>query len=193
VVRLVRLGTWLVGLILVGGLGVLVMGGIPLSSAGSIWGSIRGAGAQGAVAGQLAPNFVLSTLSGKTVTLSQFRGKEPVYLNFWTTWCTYCKHEVPQIEAMQHRYGSRIAFLGVDLAGEETSLRAVRQFQSNYHVNYPILLDTTGQVADNYLVHSIPTTVVINRQGVVTAVFQGEATPGEMAAAIHTVLGGQAQ
>lgn len=178
------------GLLLAGGVLVLVTHGVALSSAGPAKGQAAVIRAQGAVVGQPAPNFALPSLSGQTVSLAQFRGREPVYLNFWTTWCTYCKQEIPVIEQMQRQYGAHIAIFGVDLTGEESSVNAVRGFARHLHMNYPVLLDTSGQVADNYLVHSIPTTVVIGRNGTVTAVFVGEATPQEMRQAITGAIGG---
>ena len=61
-----------------------------------------------------APDFQLSTLEGKPVRLSDYRGKV-VLLNFWTTWCTACVGEMPALVALQKQYGDKLVILGVSL------------------------------------------------------------------------------
>lgn len=186
-----RLWAWLMGLLLAAGVYLFATGGISLTSSG-IGGESNpgGLSAEGAVVGQPAPDFTLTTLTGRQISLSQFRGRKPVFVNFWTTWCTYCKREVPDLEALHRHYGPRLEVLGVDLTAEEVHPGAVATMAKKLGVTYPVLLDTTGQVADTYLVHGIPTSVVINRSGVVTSVIQGDADTQEMRSAIRGALGG---
>lgn len=186
-----RLWAWLMGFLLAAGVYFFAFGGISLTSSGSVGHTTSGAvSGEGAVVGQPAPNFTLATLSGQPLSLAQFRGQKPIFINFWTTWCTYCKREVPALEAIHRRYGRRIEILGVDLTAEEVHPGAVGSFARKLGVTYPVLLDTTGQVADTYLVHGIPTSVVVNRSGIVTSVIQGDAGPEEMQSAVRGALGG---
>jgi peroxiredoxin len=94
------------------------------------------------------------------------------------------------LEALHRYYGRRLEVLGVDLTAEEVHPGGVASFARSMGVTYPILLDTSGQVADTYLVHGIPTSVVVNRSGIVTSVIQGDANIQEIRSAIRSALGG---
>ncbi|MCL6563618.1 MAG: TlpA family protein disulfide reductase [Firmicutes bacterium] len=119
--------------------------------------------------GQPAPNFTLTTASGQTVSLSALRG-HPVILNFWATWCPWCKQEIPAFEALKRQYGSRIALYGVDI--QETPA-TVSGWLKSHPLNYPILLDTSGGVAADYAVQAVPTTVFISPSGKIAAIHLG--------------------
>lgn len=129
--------------------------------------------------GYRAPNFSLRTLHGKTVSLKSLRGK-PVYINFWATWCTYCKAEAPAIEKLQEQYGKKLVILGVDLMYSEKSVKAVARFVKQEKETYTILLDTTGAIANQYLVRAAPESVFVNPQGLVTTFYVGQMSYNEM-------------
>ncbi|MBX5467325.1 MAG: TlpA family protein disulfide reductase [Firmicutes bacterium] len=119
--------------------------------------------------GQPAPAFALETAEGTTVSLAALRGR-PVILNFWATWCPWCKQELPAFESVKRRYGSRIALYGVDI---QESPSTVRAWLRHHRLDYPVLLDTTGGVAAAYAVEAVPTTVFIGPDGRIAAIHTG--------------------
>jgi peroxiredoxin len=117
--------------------------------------------------GQSAPDFSLQTLDGKTVRLSDFRGKA-VLLNFWATWCEPCKVEMPWFTEMQKQYGPQgLQILGV--AMEDTEPSDIQEFTRQMRVDYPILVGRESQrdaLATSYGgVQFLPETFYIDRDG----------------------------
>lgn len=119
--------------------------------------------------GQTPPDFTLTSLNGKTYTLSQLRG-HPVWLNFWATWCVWCKRELPNVEAAHKALGNKIILLGID---EGEGPNTVRSQLKNLGIDYTVLLDRNSSVGNEYGVRGIPTSIFINAQGKVTAVYPG--------------------
>jgi len=117
----------------------------------------------GDVRGIAAPNFELTTLDGQRVRLSDYRGKA-VLLNFWATWCSPCKVEMPWFVELQKKYGNDgLVILGV--AMDDSDAPKIAQFASEMGVNYPVLLGT-DKVSEEYgNVEFLPTSFYINREG----------------------------
>ena len=117
----------------------------------------------GDVRGVTAPNFDLATLDGRRVKLSDFRGKA-VLLNFWATWCSPCKVEMPWFVDLQNKYGSDgLVILGIAMDDSEAS--KIAEFASEMGVNYPVLLGTDKVSEDYGNVEFLPTSFYINREG----------------------------
>lgn len=117
--------------------------------------------------GDKAPDFSLKTLDGRTLKLSDFRGKK-VVLNFWATWCPPCKAEVPEFqEFYQKHQTSGIEIVAVDITSQEKNKEVVAEFIKSYAVTYPVVLDETGSVASVYRISAIPTTYMIDTQGII--------------------------
>jgi peroxiredoxin len=117
----------------------------------------------GDVRGLAAPNFELATLDGRRVKLSDYRGKA-VLLNFWATWCSPCKVEMPWFVELQKKYGTDgLVILGI--AMDDSDAPKIAQFASEMGVNYPVLLGT-DQVSEQYgNVEFLPTSFYIDRYG----------------------------
>jgi len=117
----------------------------------------------GDVRGLAAPNFELATLDGRRVKLSDYRGKA-VLLNFWATWCSPCKVEMPWFVELQKKYGNDgLVILGI--AMDDSDAPKIAQFASEMGVNYPVLLGT-DQVSEQYgNVEFLPTSFYIDRDG----------------------------
>jgi peroxiredoxin len=111
----------------------------------------------------LAPDFSLESLDGKTMRLSDFRGKA-VLLNFWATWCGPCKVEMPWFVDLQNQYGSQgLQIVGV--AMDDASKEDIGKFAKDMGVNYPILIGKES-VGDQYGgVPALPESFVITRDG----------------------------
>ncbi len=111
-----------------------------------------------------APGFTLGTLDGQVVSLSDYRGQR-VLINFWATWCPPCRFEMPAIESVYRGYSDRdFVVLGVNL---EESPRTVQPFVKELGLSFPILMDTDGEAAMLYGVRGLPTSVFVDRDGMV--------------------------
>jgi thiol-disulfide isomerase/thioredoxin len=110
-----------------------------------------------------APDFALESLDGKTMRLSDFRGKA-VLLNFWATWCGPCKIEMPWFVDFQKQYGAQgLQIVGV--AMDDASKEDISKFAKDMGVNYPILIGKES-VGDQYGgVPALPETFLIGRDG----------------------------
>lgn len=155
---------------------------------------------------QPAEDFTLRDLSGKSVSLSDFRGKV-VLLNFWATWCTACLAEIPELSALQDKLGDQVAIIGVALdgvadehghiPGEESNdkpqkesvrlqnIRArVERSVKLRGMNYRILLDPDSSVSGQYNGGELPTNVIFDKDGRVRRRFVGERNFGVFKAMI---------
>ena len=113
-------------------------------------------------ASKKAPDFKLTDLNGKQVSLSDFKGK-PIYLNLWASWCPPCRAEMPEIEKLyQETKNTDLVILAVNL-GDSTDV--VQKFMSQNKLNFIALADTKNIVGDMYQANAIPVSVFIDRNG----------------------------
>ncbi len=118
-----------------------------------------------------APDFTLQDSSGRSVRLSDYRGKV-VLLNFWATWCPPCKAEIPWFVEFERQHKEQ-GFAVVGISMDEDGWQAVKPFISEAGINYRVLLgnDSTAQLYGG--VDALPTTFIIDREGRVANVHQG--------------------
>src|SRR5712692_5771004 len=111
----------------------------------------------------VAPDFTLESLDGKSMRLSDLRGKA-VLLNFWATWCGPCKIETPWLVELQNQYGSQgLQIIGVEAGNDEKD--DIAKFVKDMGINYPILIGKES-VGDAYGgVPALPETFFIGRDG----------------------------
>lgn len=115
--------------------------------------------------GDLAPDFELELLdSGETVKLSDFRG-EKVLLNFWASWCGPCRAEMPDMEKLHNN--EDVVILAVNLVTTETSFEDIPDFVEEFGLTFDILLDEENDVANLYEIKPIPTSYLIDDDGVI--------------------------
>jgi peroxiredoxin len=111
----------------------------------------------------------LPDAAGKTATLKQYRGKV-VLLDFWATWCTGCKQEIPWFVDFQQEFGNkRFAVVGVSL--DEGGWDVLKPFLAKSHIPYRMLLGTES-VAQRYGIENLPDTFLIDREGRVAAAYR---------------------
>lgn len=113
-----------------------------------------------------AADFALRDLAGKTAKLKQYRGKV-LLLDFWATWCTGCKQEIPWFVEFQEKFGAkRFAVVGVSL--DEGGWDVLKPFLAKTHVPYRMLLGDDA-TAHRYGIQNMPDTFLIDRKGRVAA------------------------
>lgn len=121
------------------------------------------------IAGYLAPGFTLNSTLDEEFSLADFRG-QPVVLNFWATWCPPCRAEMPEFQSASIKYNGQVTILGID-QGEPPSI--VSDFGNGLSISYPLLVDQENVASRDYNVTALPTTVFIDRNGVVREMFTG--------------------
>ncbi len=116
-----------------------------------------------------AADFALQDVNGKTVKLADFSGKV-VLLDFWATWCTGCKMEIPWFEAFQSAYQAKgFAVVGVSL--DEDGWKALKPFLEEHKIPYTMLLGD-DPMSKRYGIGNLPDTFLIDRQGRVAAFYK---------------------
>ena len=125
---------------------------------------------EGTGVGNLAPDFSLPTLTGQTLRLADLRG-QVVLVNFWATWCGPCREELPLLmQSYQQHRAEGFVVVGVNVGEGENQ---VREFAEELGIDFPIVLDTDQNVSRQYRVFGLPTSLLLNRQGVIDYVLVG--------------------
>ena len=133
-----------------------------------------------------APSLALKDLKGRTVRLSDFRGKV-VLVNFWATWCPPCRAEMPDLVEFQRRYRARgLQVIGITYPPNDRT--EIRRFVRQLKVNYPIVLGSREARALFDEGEVLPLTVVIDREGVVRELIEGILLPEEFEQKIKPLL-----
>jgi peroxiredoxin len=117
-----------------------------------------------ATVGDPAPDFTLKTLDGKTVSLSDYRGK-PVVINFWQSNCHPCRVEFPMLRKQTERGHGDFVLLGVDYKDIPSDARA---FAKGQHATWPMLDDSANSVGQAYGIRAVPQTFFIRRDGTIS-------------------------
>lgn len=112
--------------------------------------------------GSLALDFVSEDVSGKKIALSDFRGKKPVLLIFWATWCGYCAKELPDLKTFTQKHQDEIQVLVVS-SGESREI--IKDYIQENDINFSMLLDEQKEIWNSYLVRGTPTHFLIDKAG----------------------------
>lgn len=121
-------------------------------------------------AGQPAPNFKVTSTSGQSISLENYRGHVLV-IDFFATWCTPCRASVPHIVEVNRKYGRQgLQVLG--LSADEEEGNALKSFSDGYHINYPVALANEA-VQTSFGIRSVPVMFVINKKGIIAEVYRG--------------------
>jgi len=137
----------------------------------------------------LAPNAVGVDLNGDPLALSDFAG-DVVVLNVWASWCAPCRAEAGALEEVALQFDDKgVQFIGLNTRDSNAAAQA---FIRNYGVTYPSLVDTDGRIQllfnDSLPPQAIPSTIVIDQQGMVAARALGTVTAATLRAMIEPLL-----
>jgi len=140
----------------------------------------------GIMTGERAPDFTLNDLNGKPFRLSELRGKKPVLLIFWATWCPACLQAMPYFANVQKQYAPRgLEVISINIATNDP-LPRVQRFQEINKLPYRILYDARNDVSRLYAVFGIPTSMVIDRDGIIQ--FRGNVLPANINQLLDKIL-----
>ena len=125
-----------------------------------------------------AADFTVYDALGNPKTLSDYKGK-PVVLNFWASWCGYCKQEMPQFQDAYKKYGDDVQFLMVDLTdGSHETQRRASSYISGAGYTFPVFFDLKLNAAETYNVHGLPRTYLIDSEGYIVEQVSGALSEG---------------
>ena len=137
--------------------------------------------------GALAPDFELETLEGERFRLSELRGR-PLLINFWASWCTPCRREVPALIRAQRAHAEAgLLVIGVNI---EEPRSAAQTFADQFGINFPVPMDFDGSVFRAYGTEGMvgpPRSFFIDPDGIITRIYAGQAPDEQIArdAAAH--------
>ncbi len=132
-----------------------------------------------------AADFKLQDLNGKTVRLSDFKGK-PVLIDFWATWCPPCRAAIPSIEKLYKNYGGK-GLVVISVSLDEGDWDAVKSFAAEAGITYPVLKGG-DDVTSRFQVRSIPMVVIINKEGKIVKRYLGFGDEDELEKDVKAVL-----
>jgi peroxiredoxin len=132
-----------------------------------------------------APDFTLQDLSGKSVKLSDQKGKV-VLVEFWATWCPPCRESIPALEKLHSQYASKgLVILAVSV--DEGGWDSVKKFVAEHKITYPVL-QGTDEVTGKYTVRLIPSMFLVDKAGNIKKQYMGGGNDDELEQAIKALL-----
>ncbi len=137
-----------------------------------------------------APDFSLETPAGELVALSDYAG-QPILVFLWASWCPICKGTMPDLETVYQEYADQgFEILAVDMAFQDTLPTAMEYFQAQGYT-YTMLIDRDGQMARDYQMHGLPTSVLVGPDGTVLDVTIGSGmSAGYLSAQLDQIFSG---
>lgn len=165
-----------------------------LLGAGWIWASRDAGTAQLEEAPQngfMAPDFTLETFEGEEITLADLRGKA-IMINFWASWCPPCRAEMPSMEKVYQEYQDQGFVVLAINATHQDAFSDAALFVETSGFSFPVLADTTGSVSQSYQLRSLPTSLFVDKEGVIQEIVYGGPIPeADIQARVESLLGGK--
>jgi len=134
---------------------------------------------------QAMTNFQLADLDGNWVNLSDFSG-QVVLINTWATWCPPCRAEMPDLNTFYNQFREDGFVILAINAGEAPAIAA--DFTLEYGLDFTVLVDPDYRVMDAFKINTYPTSIIIDRNGVVRDIRVGMHSPATLTAAVLPLL-----
>jgi thiol-disulfide isomerase/thioredoxin len=135
----------------------------------------------------LAPPFTLKGLDGVEYTVGGPRAK-PVMINFWASWCEPCQQEAPELVNLYNKYKDQFDLYAVNVT-QGDKLVNVKKFVKDYEYPFPVLLDPKGEISESYRFLFIPTSFLVDKNGVIREVVNS-LPPEELEKKIKKLIAG---
>ena len=127
---------------------------------------IVSAPAGAASVGEVAPDFEVTTQDGSVFQLSEFRGRKPVYVVFWNTWCPYCIKKMPRYQKLQELFGGKIEIIAINTTWRDSPAE-IRSFVEDHQIQYSTAFDAGELITDQYRVLKVPTEFIVDINGII--------------------------
>jgi len=114
--------------------------------------------------GDAAPNIKMHDIQGRTFNLSDYKGKKPVYVKFWATWCHYCLSEMPHLQHLVSTYGDEVEMVTINV-GLNDSIANINQLYKRQNFSPRTLFDQKGSLSKAYGIIGTPQHLLIDRNG----------------------------
>lgn len=134
---------------------------------------------RGESAKQVAPDFSLDKLGGGTITLAEYKGRKPVVLGFFATWCPNCKRDMPHLNTLYEKYKDQVEVIGIDLQENHS---VVQKFITEKGITFPIAFDANGEASRVYGVRYTNFHVLIDIDGNVVKSIPGDISESDITA-----------
>src|SRR3989338_1560028 len=144
-----------------------------------------GASLGGALTKNTAPDFTLERLDGGTISLVDFRGKKPVVVDFWASWCPNCRRDMPNLNRFYEKYKDEVEVIGVNLQENDST---VRDFVASRGISFPIALDPRGQASNAFGIQYTNTHFLIDINGNLIRTIPGDIRESDIASLIEEKL-----
>jgi len=170
------------GVIVIAG-GLLIFGGLssnktPTTGTASINDSISA----GSTKANPATDFTLQKLGGGTISLAEFKGKKPVVVDFWASWCPNCKRDMPKLNGFYEKYKDKVEVIGVNLQEKEST---VQNFISSRNISFPIALDPSGHASNAFGIQYTNTHFLIDINGNLVRTIPGDISETDIVSLIE--------
>lgn len=119
---------------------------------------------EGISVGSVAPAVTVPDLDGRPIDFARFAGKRPMFVEFWATWCPICESLLPRVQAARARFGDRIAFIGVNVAVNQTRDR-VRRYMTQHRLPFQVVYDEEGVSTRAFSAPQTSYIVIVDRTG----------------------------
>jgi peroxiredoxin len=117
--------------------------------------------------GDESPPFLLKTIDNRAFRSEEMKGKKPLFLVFWATWCSACKEEIPKLNEIFSSFEPKgMEFLAINV-GVNDSLARVKRYIKKYKITYPVAFEGGNRVTKLFGVQGTPTIIIVDRQGIV--------------------------
>jgi len=136
----------------------------------------------GIIVGKTMPSFTLNALDGHGVLVAP--SDKITIINFWATWCPPCREEMPELNTFFAQYSDKVTFYGINLR-EKSDFINDFMYKSGYSM--PILLDSNGDISNLFQIKFIPTTIVVDPNGVIIFRKSGPVTKTELETIINNL------